>query len=63
MLCFSCKNTFVDSGNLQMITRKFEYLLRPYVLFLDPVLCIALVSQEGEAYNLRSWQHEKELTC
>ena len=41
----SCKDTFVGAGNLQMITSKFwsEYLSGPYVLFLDPVLCIALV--------------------
>ena len=43
--CFSC-NIFVGAGNLQMIINKFwfEYLLGPYILFLDPVLCIALVS-------------------
>ena len=43
---FSCKDTIVGAGNLQMIASKFwfEYLWGPYVLFLDPVLCIALVS-------------------
>ena len=63
VLCVSCKNTFVGASNLQMITHKFwfEYLWGPFVLFLDPVLCIALVSSEDEAYNLRSWLHEKEL--
>ena len=42
---FSCKITFVGAGNLQMITSKFwfEYSWVPYVLFFDPVLCIALV--------------------
>ena len=30
------------------------------VLFLDLVLCIALVSSEIEAYNLRSWLQEKD---
>ena len=45
VLCSSCKNTFVDAGNLQMIMSKFwfEYLWGLYALFLDPVLCIALV--------------------
>ena len=59
----SCKNTFVGAGNLQMITSKFwsEYLSGPYVLFLDPVLCIALVCLEDEAFNPRSWLHEKKL--
>ena len=63
MLCFSCKNTFVGAGNLQMITSKFwvEYLWGPYALFLDTVLCIALFSYKDEAYNLRSWLHEKEI--
>ena len=30
------------------------------VLFLDLVLCIALVSSEIEAYNLSSWLQEKD---
>ena len=56
MLCSSSKNTFLDAGNLQMRTSKFlfEYLWRSYVLFLDQVLCIALVSYKDEAYNLRT---------
>ena len=59
------QKTFVGASNLQMITSKFwfEYLWGPYVLFLKPVLCAALVSQEDEAYNIRSWLHEKELAC
>ena len=63
--CFSCKNTFEGAGNLQMITTKFwfEYLWGPYVLFLYPVLCVTLNSEEDEEYNVRSWLHEKELTC
>ena len=50
------KNTFLGTGNLQMIANKFwcEYLWVAYVLFLDPVLYIVLVSSEIEAYNLRS---------
>ena len=46
VLCSSCKNTFVGAGNLQVITNKFscENLWGPYVLYLDPVLCIVLVS-------------------
>ena len=46
VLCSSCKNTFVGAGNLKMVTSKFwfEYLWGPYILFLGPVLCIALVS-------------------
>ena len=35
--------SFVGAGNLQMITSKFSYELLN-VLFLDPVLCIALFS-------------------
>ena len=34
-----------------------------YVLFLDPVSCIVLVSEELEAYNLRSWLLDKFLHC
>ena len=34
-----------------------------YVLFLDLVLCIVLGSKEVEAFNLRSWLHDKELAC
>ena len=51
VLCFSCKNTFLGAGNLNMITSKFwfEYLWGPYALFLDPVLC-----------NLRSWLHNRK---
>ena len=46
VLCSIYKNTSVVAGNLQMIASKFwfEYLWGPYALFLDPVLCIALVS-------------------
>ena len=58
------ENAFVGAGNLKMITSKFwfEYLWGPYVLLLNPVLCIALYLDE-EAYNLRRWLHEKELAC
>ena len=44
--CFSSRNTPVGAVNLQMVTNKFwyEYLWGPYVLSLDPVLCIVLVS-------------------
>ena len=34
-----------------------------YCIYLDPVLCIAVVSSEVEAYMFRSWLHEKELFC
>ena len=59
--CSRCKNTFVRAVNLQMITSKFwfEYLWGPHVLFLDQVLCIALVSSQ----DLGSWLHEKERAC
>ena len=42
VLYSSCKNTFVGTGNLQVITNKFwcENLWGPYVLYLDAVLCI-----------------------
>ena len=55
-----CKNTFVGTGNLQMITNKYwcEYLWVTYVLILDTILYIVLVFSEIEAYNLRSWLHE-----
>ena len=58
--CSRCKNTFLGTGNLQMITNKSwsEYLWVAYVLFLDIVLYTVLVSSEIEAYNLRSWLHE-----
>ena len=56
MWCSRCKNTFLGTGNLQMITNKFccEHLWVAYVLFLDPVLYIDLVSSEIEAYGLKS---------
>ena len=65
VLCFNRKNTLVGADNLQMIRSKFwfEYLWEPYVIVLDPILCIAFVSWEYEEYNLRSWLREKELTC
>ena len=54
------KILFLGTGNLQMTTNKFwyGYLWVAYVLFLDPVLHIVLVSLEIEAFNLRSWLHE-----
>ena len=60
--CSRCKNTFLGTGNLQMITNKFwwEYLWVAYVMFLDRILYIVLVSSETEAYNLRSWLHEEK---
>ena len=62
MWCSSYKYTFTGAGNLQMITNKlwYEYFYGPYVLSLDPDLCIVLVSLEVEAYNFRSWLHEKK---
>ena len=58
--CSRCKNTFLSTGNIQMIVNKFwcESLWVVYVLFLDPVLYIVLVYLESESYNLRSWLHE-----
>ena len=50
----------VGMGNIQMIANKFwcESFWVAYVLLLDPVLNIVLVSWEIEAYNLRSWLDE-----
>ena len=61
----SCKNAFVGAGNLQIITNKFwcEYLCGPYVLCLDAVLFIILVSWVIDAYNLKSWLFDKALSC
>ena len=57
------KNTFLGTGNLQMIANKFwcEYLWVAYLLFIYClcVACIVLVSSEIEGYNLRSWLREK----
>ena len=41
-----CYVHFEDAGNLQVITNKFlcENLWGPYLLYLDSVLCIVLVS-------------------
>ena len=57
------KIPFLGTGNLQMVAYKFwfESLWVAYVLFLDPVLYVVLVFSEIEAYNLRSWLHEKWL--
>ena len=51
MWCSRCKNTFAGAGNFEIIAEKCwcEYLWGPYVLFLDPVFCIVLVSSEIEA--------------
>ena len=42
VICSVVKKTFVEAGNLQVITNKFwcENLWRRYVLYLDTVLCI-----------------------
>ena len=49
--CSRCKNTFLGTGNIQMITNKFwcEYLWVLYVLFLDPVLHKVWGSSDIEA--------------
>ena len=45
------KNLFVDDGDIQLVTKKFEEDIL-IVLFLEAILCIVLVFQEIEAYNL-----------
>ena len=45
------KDLFVDDGDIQLVTKKFEEDIL-IVLFLEAILCIVLVFQEIEAYNL-----------
>ena len=42
---------------------QINFDMNTYVLSLDPVLCIVLISEETEAYNSRSWLYEEELAC
>ena len=44
------KNTFVDDVDIQLVRSRFDGIL--IVLFLEAILCIVLVFQKIEAYNL-----------
>ena len=63
MLYFSCKNTFVGAGNVPVITSKFLIwiLMGALCNLSGPSFVHGFGFLEDEAYNLRSWLHQKEL--